>query len=276
MPAEPIGLIAGNGPFPLLVLRAARARGYDVAVVAIRGEALASIEGLAATLGGTSVRWLPVGELGQCIAFLHEAGVRRAVMAGHVRHASIFGDFRPDAMLQGALAALPTRNTDALLSAVADVLARQGIGVMDSTALVTELLAQPGVLTEEAPSEAMLADFAFGYRAADMVAGFDIGQTIVVKDRAVVAVEAMEGTDVVILRGGSLAGAGVRVIKVAKPTQGMRFDVPVVGVQTIEVMQAAGADGLSIDAGRTLLLDGADVIKTADRAGIVIVGRVRP
>ncbi len=275
MPAEPIGLIAGNGTFPLVVLRAARARGHDVAVVAIQGEAPASIEGLAAALGATSVRWLPVGELGQCIASLREAGVTRAVMAGHVRHASIFGDFRPDAMLQSALAALPTRNTDALLSAVADVLARHGIGVMDSTALVSELLAPPGVLTQAGPSDAMLADFAFGYRAADTVAGLDIGQTIVVKDRAVVAVEAMEGTDVVIQRGGSLAGAGARVVKVAKPTQDMRFDVPVVGIRTIEVMQAAGADGLSIDAGKTLLLDGADVIETADRAGIVIVGRVR-
>jgi hypothetical protein len=274
--AEPIGLIAGNGTFPLLVLRAARARGHDVAVVAIQGEAHASIDDLAASLGGTSVRWLPAGELAQCIALLRAAGVTQAVMAGQVRHASMFGGIRPDAALRGALAGLPSRNTDALVSAVAAVLQQHGIGVMDSTALLSDLLAAPGVLTRAAPSDAMLADFAFGYAAADAVAGLDIGQTIVVKDLAVVAVEAMEGTDDVIARAGALAGAGTRVVKVAKPAQDMRFDVPVVGIRTIERMQAVGADGLSIDAGKTLILDGAAVIDAADRAGIVIVGRPRP
>jgi DUF1009 family protein len=274
--AEPIGLIAGNGTFPLLVLRAARARGHDVAVVAIEGEAHASIDDLAASLGGTSVRWLPAGELAQCIALLRAAGVTQAVMAGQVRHASMFSAIRPDAALRGALAGLPSKNTDALVSAVAAVLQQHGIGVMDSTALLSDLLAAPGVLTRAAPSDAMLADFAFGYAVADAVAGLDIGQTIVVKDLAVVAVEAMEGTDDVIARAGGLAGAGARVVKVAKPAQDMRFDVPVVGVRTVERMQAAGADGLSIDAGKTLILDGAAVIDAADRAGIVIVGRPRP
>jgi UDP-2,3-diacylglucosamine hydrolase len=278
--AEPIGLIAGNGTFPLLVLRAARARGHDVAVVAIEGEAHASIDDLALSLGGTSVRWLPAGELAQCIASLRDAGVTQAVMAGQVRHASMFSRIRPDATLQSALAGLRTRNTDALVSAVASVLQQHGIGVMDSTALLADLLAAPGVLTDATPTDAMLADFGFGYAVADAVvadavAGLDIGQTIVVKDRAVVAVEAMEGTDDVIRRAGELAGPGTRVVKVAKPAQDMRFDVPVVGVRTIERMQAAGADALSIDAGKTLVIDGPAVVEAADRAGIVIVGRRR-
>jgi len=273
---EPIGLIAGNGTFPLLVLRAARARGHDVAVVAIEGEAPRSIDALAASLGGTSVRWLPAGELGQCIASLRDAGVTHAIMAGQVRHASMFGGIRPDATLQGALAGLTSRNTDALVSAIAAVLQQHGIGVIDSTSLLTDLLAAPGVLTRAAPTNAMLADFAFGYAVADTVAGLDIGQTIVVKDRAVVAVEAMEGTDDVIARAGGLAGSGTRVVKVAKPAQDMRFDVPVIGVRTIDRMQAAGADGLSIDAGKTLVIDGPAVIDAADRAGVVIVGRRRP
>jgi DUF1009 family protein len=272
----PIGLIAGNGSFPLLVLRAARARGHDVAVVAIQGEAPASLDELAASLGGTSVRWLPAGELAQCIALLRAAGVTQAVMAGQVRHNSMFGGIRPDTTLQGALAGLRSRTTDALVSAVAAVLQQHGIGVMDSTALLSDLLAGAGVLTGRQPSDAMQADFAFGYRVADAVAGLDIGQTIAVKDLAVVAVEAMEGTDHVIARAGELAGAGTRVVKVAKPSQDMRFDVPVVGVRTIEQMRAAGADGLSIDAGKTLVIDGPAVIEAADRAGIVIVGRPRP
>ncbi len=275
MAAEPIGLIAGTGTFPLLVLRAARARGHDVAVVAIEGEAHASIDDLALSLGGTSVRWLPAGALAQCIASLRDAGVTQAVMAGQVRHASMFSRIRPDATLQSALAGLRTRNTDALVSAVASVLQQHGIGVMDSTALLADLLAAPGVLTDATPTDAMLADFGFGYAVADAVAGLDIGQTIVVKDRAVVAVEAMEGTDDVIRRAGELAGPGTRVVKVAKPAQDMRFDVPVVGVRTIERMQAAGADALSIDAGKTLVIDGPAVVEAADRAGIVIVGRRR-
>jgi DUF1009 family protein len=274
--APPIGLIAGNGTFPLLVLRAARARGHDVAVIAIEGEAARSIDDLAASLGGASVRWLPAGELGQCIASLRQAGVTQAIMAGQVRHASMFGGIRPDPTLQGALAGLTSRNTDALVSAVAAVLQQHGIGVIDSTSLLTDLLAAPGVLTRTAPTDAMLADFAFGYAVADTVAGLDIGQTIVVKDRAVVAVEAMEGTDDVIARAGALAGPGTRVVKVAKPAQDMRFDVPVVGVRTIDQMRAVGADGLSIDAGKTLMIDGPAVIEAANLAGLVIVGRRRP
>jgi hypothetical protein len=272
----PIGLIAGNGTFPFLVLRAARQLGHEVAVVAIEGEASRELEALAAELGGTTCEWVKLGQLGKCIGVLTAAGVTQAVMAGQVKHVKLFTDVMPDLTLLAVLGRLRSKNTDALISAVADALQRHGIALMDSTALLGELLARPGVLTRPKPSEAMRRDFAFGYGVADAVAGLDIGQTIVVKDRAVVAVEAMEGTDAAITRGGALAGPGARVVKVAKPAQDMRFDVPVVGVATIEIMRAAGADALSIDAGRTLVLDGDAFIQAANEAGIVVVGRERP
>jgi DUF1009 family protein len=269
----PIGLIAGNGTFPFLVLRAARQLGHDVEVVAIKGEAFDGLRDLAGELGGTTLHWVPLGQLGRCIAVLKNAGVTRAVMAGQVKHVKLFTDVMPDLTMMSLLARLRSKNTDALISAVADVLQEKGITLMDSTALLADLLAKPGVLSRAQPTDTMRADFEFGYRVADAVAGLDVGQTIVVKDRAVVAVEAMEGTDAAIARAGSLAGAGVRVVKVAKPKQDMRFDVPVVGVATIRVMQAAGADGLSIDAGRTLVLDGDAFLRAADEAGVVVVGR---
>jgi DUF1009 family protein len=271
-----LGLIAGNGTFPFLVLRAARQLGHDVAVVAVKGEAFPAIEELAAEVGGTSVHWIPLGKLGLCISTLKAAGVSTAVMAGQVKHVKLFTDVLPDRTMISALGRLATRNTDSLIAAVADVLAEHGITLMDSTALLADLVARPGVLTRAAPAEGMLADFEFGYRVADALAAADVGQTIVVKERAVVAVEAMEGTDAAILRAGSLAGPGTRVIKVAKPSQDMRFDVPVVGEATVEAMRQAGADGLSIDAGRTLVLDGAAFTEAADAAGIAVVGRVRP
>ncbi len=272
----PIGLIAGNGRFPFLVLRAARQLGREVAVVAIEGEAFPELESLAGELGGATVAWVPLGQLGKCIKTLKSAGVTQAVMAGQVKHVKLFGGVLPDLTLLKVLGRLKAHNTDALIAAVADVLQDHGITLMDSTALLADLLARPGVLSGRVPSEAIQADFEFGYRVADTVAGLDVGQTIVVKDRAVVAVEAMEGTDAVIARAGALAGAGSRVIKVAKPSQDMRFDVPVVGVATIVAMQAAGADALSIDAGKTLMLDGSAFIRAADEAGVVVVGRARP
>jgi hypothetical protein len=272
----PIGLIAGNGSFPFLVLRAARQLGHDVTVVAIEGEAFPGLERLAAELGGSTFHWIKLGELGRCIKTLKSAGVSAAVMAGQVKHVKLFGGVRPDLTLLSVLSRLRSKNTDALIAAVADVLQGHGITLMDSTALLADLLAGAGTLSRTAASEAMRADFDFGYRVADAVAGVDIGQTIVVKDKAVVAVEAMEGTDAVIARAGQLAGAGTRVVKVAKPRQDMRFDVPVVGVATIEAMRAAGADGLSIDAGRTLVLDGDAFVQAADAAGVVVVGRARP
>jgi hypothetical protein len=182
----------------------------------------------------------------------------------------------PDMTMLALLARLKSKNTDALISAIADVLHANGIALLDSTAFLSALLARSGALSDQGPSAEMQADFEFGYRVADAVAGLDVGQTIVVKHRAVVAVEAMEGTDAVILRAGALAGPGTRVIKVAKPSQDMRFDVPVVGAATIDAMRAAGADGLSIDAGKTLILDGPAMIAAANTAGIVVVGRARP
>jgi len=271
----PLGLIAGNGTFPFLILRAARRLGHDVAVVAIEGEAFPDLEPLADELGHGPFTWVPLGQLGRCIKALKGAGVSRAVMAGQVKHVKLFGGVLPDMTLLAVLTRLKAKNTDSLIAAIADVLADHGISLMDSTELLADLLAMPGVLGRHQPSEAMRADFAFGYEVADAVAGLDVGQTIVVKDKAVVAVEAMEGTDQAIARAGALAGAGTRVVKVAKPAQDMRFDVPVVGVETIRRMQAAGADGLSIDAGRTLVIDGPDVVAAADAAGIVMVGRPR-
>lgn len=269
----PIGLIAGNGTFPFLVLRAARRLGHEVVVVAVRDEAFTELETLARELGHTTFEWISLGQLGRCIATLKRHHVTRAVMAGQVKHVRLFTNVMPDLTMLGVFARLVTKNTDALISAIADVLANNGITLMDSTDLLADLLARPGVLTRRRPTDAMAADFAFGYPIADAIGGMDIGQTIVVKDRAVVAVEAMEGTDEAILRAGQLAGPGARVVKVAKPRQDMRFDVPVVGLATIATVRAAGIDALSIDAGRTLVLDGDDFVRAADEAGLVVVGR---
>lgn len=269
----PIGLIAGNGRFPFLVLRAARRLGHEVIVVAIKGEAFPELGTLATELGQTTVEWISLGQLRRCVTTLRQHAVTRAVMAGQVKHVKLFTDVMPDLTMLSVLGRLVTKNTDALISGIADVLHDNGITLLDSTDMLADLLVRPGVLTKAAPSAAMQADFDFGYPMADAIGGLDIGQTIIVKDRAVVAVEAMEGTDQAIARGGALAGPGARVVKVAKPRQDMRFDVPVIGVATIDAMRAAGLDGLSVDAGRTLLLDGDDVLAAADAAGIVVVGR---
>jgi DUF1009 family protein len=268
-----IGLIAGNGTFPFLVLDAARRLGYDVTIVAIKEEASPAIEEAARREPGATCHWISLGQLGTCVSTLRSAGVTRAVMAGQVKHTRLFADIMPDLTLLSVLTRLGSKNTDALIAAVADVLGANGIELLDSTAFLTPLLAGEGALTRRAPSPGEQADFAFGYRIADVVAGSDIGQTIAVKDAAVVAVEAMEGTDEVISRAGRLAGPGVRVIKVAKPRQDMRFDVPVVGLPTIRAMREAGASALSVDAGRTLVLDGDAVFRAADEAGIAVVGR---
>jgi DUF1009 family protein len=275
MSKPPIGLIAGNGAFPFLVLRAARQVGHDVVIVAIEGETSPELEPLSRELGGATLAWISLGQLGRCLQAFTAAGVERAVMAGQVKHVKLFGGVLPDPTLLKVLSRLKAQNTDALIAAIADVLLEHGIVLMDSTSLLAELVARPGVLTQTAPTTAMRADFDFGCRMADAIAGLDVGQTIVVKDRAVVAVEAMEGTDAAIARAGALAGSGTRVIKVAKPSQDMRFDVPVVGVATIAAMRDAGADALSIDAGKTLILDGDAFVRAADEAGIVVVARQR-
>lgn len=269
-----IGLIAGNGRFPFLVLQGARSLGHDVTVVAVKEEAFADLEP-AAREAGADLHWVSLGHLGRAIKILKAAGVAEAVMAGQVKHAKIFSGIIPDLTLLSVLTRLKARNTDALISAVAEVMRTEGIELLDSTAFLEPLLAREGTLTARAPNSEEWADLEFGYLMADAIAGLDIGQTIAVKHKAVVAVEAMEGTDEVISRAGHLAGPGVRVVKVAKPRQDMRFDVPVVGIATIQVMRVAGATALSIDAGRTLVLDGERVFKSADEAGISIVGRPR-
>jgi UDP-2,3-diacylglucosamine hydrolase len=267
-----IGLIAGNGRFPFLALQGARGLGHDVTVVAVKEEAFPELE-LAAREAGADLHWVSLGHLGKCIKVLKGAGVAQAIMAGQVKHAKLFSGIVPDLTLLSVLTKLRSRNTDALISAVADVLRSEGIDLLDSTAFLAPLLAKSGVLTRRAPSPDDIEDFAFGYRMADAIASLDIGQTVVVKNRAVVAVEAMEGTDAVIRRAREIAGPGTRIVKVAKPNQDMRFDVPVVGVATIEAMRGAGATALSIDAGRTLVVDGDRVFSMADEAGIAVVGR---
>jgi UDP-2,3-diacylglucosamine hydrolase len=267
-----IGLIAGNGRFPFLVLQGAKSLGHDVTIVAIKEEAFPELEATALD-AGADLQWVSLGQLGQCIKVLKGAGVSRAVMAGQVKHVKIFSGIVPDFTLMSVLMRLKARNTDALIAAVADVMRDQGIELLDSTVFLEPLLAREGVLTVRPPSDEESADFAFGYQMADAIAALDIGQTIAVKHKAVVAVEAMEGTDEVIGRAGHLAGPGVRIIKVAKPNQDMRFDVPVVGVATIQAMRVAGASALSIDAGRTIVLDGEHVFASANDAKIAIVGR---
>ncbi len=272
-----IGLIAGNGRFPFLALQGAKSLGHDVTVVAVKEEAFSELEG-AAREAGADFHWVSLGQLGRCIKILKGAGVSRAVMAGQVKHVKIFSLFSrilPDPALLSVISRIKSRNTDALITALADVLRDEGIELLNSTAFLEPLLARPGVLTERPPTGDETEDIAFGYRMADAIAGLDIGQTVAIKDKAVVAVEAMEGTDEVIARAGQLAGAGARIVKVAKPNQDMRFDVPVIGVPTIQAMRAAGATALSIDAGQTLVLDGQAVFASANEAKIAVVGRPR-
>jgi UDP-2,3-diacylglucosamine hydrolase len=268
-----LGLIAGNGRFPFLVLDAARGAGHDVTVVGLKDETFPELAEAAARPPVVAFHWISLGQLGKLISLLKDAGVSRAVMAGQVKHTKLFADIVPDLTLTGVLMRLEARNTDALIAGVADVLRDKGIELLDSTAFLAPLLAREGVLTRRVPDGDQQHDLTFGYGVADTIAGLDIGQTIAVKSAAVVAIEAMEGTDAVIARAGQLAGNGVRIVKVAKPNQDMRFDVPVVGVSTIEAMKAAGADALSVDAGKTLMIDGDAIVKAADDAGIVIVGR---
>jgi UDP-2,3-diacylglucosamine hydrolase len=270
-----LGLIAGNGRFPFLILDAARAAGHDVTVVAIKEEAFPELADLAARPPAAACTWVSLGQLGKCISVLKEAGVTQAVMAGQVKHTKLFSDIMPDLTLLGVLMRLKAKNTDALISGIADVLRDNGIELLDSTAFLRPLMAREGVLTRRAPTDEERADLEFGRRIADAIAGLDVGQAIAVKTAAVVAVEAMEGTDAVIARAGALVGAGTCIVKVAKPNQDMRFDVPVVGLSTIAAMKAAGATVLSVDAGKTLMIDGDAIIRAADEAGICIVGRTR-
>jgi UDP-2,3-diacylglucosamine hydrolase len=271
-----LGLIAGNGRFPFLVLDAARAQGYDVVVAAIKEEAFPDIE----SRGASAVHWLSLGELSKLIETFQREGVTRAVMAGQVKHKQIFSSIRPDWRLAKLLFSLTTRNTDALLGAVAKVLADEGITLESSTALLEPLLAKPGVLTKRAPSAQELKNIEYGRAVARGLSQYDIGQTVVIAESACVAVEAMEGTDATIERAGQLMASldpgrsalarELTVVKVSKPKQDMRFDVPVVGVKTIEVMRQSGATCLALDAGKCLVIDGNAVTQAADAAAIAI------
>jgi DUF1009 family protein len=266
-----LGLIAGNGRFPFLVLDAARALGHEVTVVAVNDEAFPELQAHAESRRA-AVHWVSLGHLGKALKILGDAGATHALMAGQVRHTKIFSVV-PDLTMLNVIRRLRARNTDAVIAAVVEVMREHGIELLNSTAFLEPLLARAGVLTKRAPTDAERADLEFGYRMADVIAGIDIGQTICVKDQAVIAVEAMEGTDETIVRAGRLARGPFAVVKVAKPGQDMRFDVPVAGVATIDVMREAGATVLSVDAGKTLLVDGDKVIGAADTAGIAVVGR---
>jgi len=276
-PPSRLGLIAGNGKFPFLVLDAARAQGLDVVVAAIKEETFPEIE----SRGAAAVHWLSLGELSKLIETFKREGVARAVMAGQVKHKQIFSSIRPDWRLAKLLLSLGTRNTDSLLGAIAKVLAEEGITLESSTSLLEPLLAKAGVLTERTPSEQEVKDIAYGRAVARHLAQYDIGQTVVVAEAACVAVEAMEGTDAAIERAGqimaSLSSApstlsrALTVVKIAKPNQDMRFDVPVIGVKTIERMKKAGARCIALDAEKCLLLDGDAIPRAADAAGIAIV-----
>jgi DUF1009 family protein len=278
-----LGLIAGNGRFPFLLLDAARAHGLAVVVAAIKEETSPEMDERAAADPAIRVHWMSLGELSKLIDTFHAEGVSKAVMAGQVRHKQIFSSIRPDWRLAKLLLSLRTRSTDMLLGAVAKVLGDEGIELISSTAYLEPLLAVAGVLSRRAPNEDEQRDIAYGLAVARAIAGYDLGQTVVVAAQACVAVEAMEGTDATIARagelfrtldpGGSTLSRALTVVKVAKPNQDMRFDVPVVGVATILAMQAAGATCLCVEAGRTLLFDRAAMIAAADAAGIAFLAR---
>src|SRR5579885_1476085 len=278
-----LGLIAGNGRFPFLLLDAARAHGLEVVVAAIKEETDPEMNARAAADSSVRVYWLSLGELSKLIETFQKEGVTRAVMAGQVKHKQIFSSIRPDWRLAKLLLSLRTRNTDMLLGAVAKVLGDEGIELISSTAYLEPLVAKPGVMTERAPSEQEQKDIVYGRAVAQAVAGYDIGQTVVVASQACVAVEAMEGTDAAIERAGAIMRSledegeastldrSLTVVKVAKPKQDMRFDVPVVGLKTIETMKRAGATCLAIEAGRTLVFDRETIVSRANAAGIAIV-----
>src|ERR1043165_1678653 len=253
------GLIAGNGKFPFLVAEGARRAGVSLAVAAIREETDPAIEKVA-----ERVTWVGIGQLGRMIRFFKREGVEKAIMAGQVKHVQIFSGALPDVRMLKMLLSLPRRNTDALIGGVANELAKEGIELIDSTYFIKDQLAGEGVLTKRNPNDTELANIDYGLHIAGEIARLDLGQTIVVRASACVAIEAMEGTDATIRRAGELANGKLTVIKVAKPDQDMRFDVPVVGVPTIQTMIDAGATCLSITANETLIFDRDEMIDLAN------------
>jgi UDP-2,3-diacylglucosamine hydrolase len=269
--SSPLGLIAGNGRFPFLVAAAGRRAGRRVVAVAIKEETDPALEGAV-----DEIHWVSLGQLGRCIEALKTGGVHEAVMAGQVKHRQIFAGIVPDLKMVAVLARLAVKSTDSLIGAVADALGREGIALLPSTALLQDQIATAGAMTRRRPSSDEMKDVEYGREVARALAGFDVGQTVVVKDRAAVAVEAMEGTDEAIRRAGRIAGPGCTVVKVAKPRQDVRFDVPVVGPGTVTAMREAGATVLALQAGATLLLDRADLLAEADRAQVTIWGFEAP
>jgi DUF1009 family protein len=279
-----LGLIAGNGRFPFLVLDAARARGEQVVIAAIKEETEPEMAARAAGDSGVRLHWLSLGELSRLIETFQREGVSRAIMAGQVKHKQIFSSIRPDWRLAKLLLSIRLRNTDALLGAVAKVLADEGITLLSSTSYLEPLLARAGTLTRRAPNDQEQKNIAYGRGVAQRLAEYDIGQTVVIAESACIAVEAMEGTDATILRAGeimrtlhredtqeSFLSRALTVVKIAKPNQDLRFDVPVIGVKTIETMREAGATCLAVDAGKCLLLDGGKIAEAADASNIAIV-----
>jgi DUF1009 family protein len=287
-PRQKLGIIAGNGKFPLLVLDAARTQGLDIVVAAIKEETSPEIDQHAATSGNGDVKvhWMSLGELSRLIETFKAEGVTQAIMAGQVKHKQIFSSIRPDWKLARLLFSLRTRNTDSLIGAVANLLAEEGITLRKSTDFLEPLLAKAGVLTRRSPSDKERENISYGREVARHLVSYDIGQTVVIAESACVAVEAMDGTDATILRAGeimrslnadlspenaSTLSRALTVVKVSKPNQDMRFDVPVVGVATMEVMRRAGATCLALDAGKCLLMDGDAAVRAADDKGIAIL-----
>ncbi len=264
------GLIAGNGTFPFLVVEGARRQGISLAIVAIKEETEPGMNEIA-----ENIIWVGIGQLGKMISFFKKQNVEKAIMAGQVKHVQIFSGAMPDLRMVRMLWNLPRRNTDALIGGVADEMAKEGIELIDSTYFIQDQLAPEGVLTKRKPTDFELGNIEYGLHIADEIARLDLGQTIVVRAKACVAIEAMEGTDATIKRAGELANGKLTVVKVAKPYQDMRFDVPVVGVPTIEAMVAAGATCLSITAGKTLIFDRDDVLRLANLNKICIIGSPR-
>lgn len=265
--SEQFGLIAGNGQFPFLVIEGARRSGTQLSVIAIKEETDKRIDEVA-----DDVVWIGIGQLGKMISHFKRRGVGKAIMAGQVKHVQIFSGALPDMRMFRMLWNLPKRNTDALIGGVAAELAREGIELIDSTYFVKDHLAAEGVLTKRKPNDVETANIEYGLHIASEIARLDLGQTIVVRASACVAIEAMEGTDATIGRAGELAKGKLTVVKVAKPDQDMRFDVPVVGIPTIQIMIDAGATCLSVTAGKTLMFDLEEMLKLADKNNISIVG----
>jgi UDP-2,3-diacylglucosamine hydrolase len=287
-PRQKLGIIAGNGKFPLLVLDAARAQGLDIVVAAIKEETSPEIDQRASAAGNGEVKvhWMSLGELSRLIKTFQAEGVTQAIMAGQVKHKQIFSSIRPDWKLARLLFSLRTRNTDSLIGAVANLLGQEGITLRKSTDFLEPLLAKAGLLSRRSPSDKEKENISYGREVARHLVTYDIGQTVVIAESACVAVEAMDGTDATILRAGeimrslnadlspenaSTLSRALTVVKVSKPNQDMRFDVPVVGVATMEVMRRAGATCLALDAGKCLLIDGDAVVRAADDKGIAIL-----